>query len=117
MVKERDGRRPPYNQLITMDRNEARTLAARHVREGEARPEVFSPVILDEATEEGPWGWVFFYNTADYARTHDSIFALAGNAPIVVTRDGRLFETGTARPLSEYLTQIESAIGVSPSKP
>lgn len=89
-----------------MNLPEARARAAAHIREGARRLEGYTPVIVDGATRALPWGWVFFYNSEDYVRTGDVIYALAGNSPIVVTRDGEIYETGTARQLSEYLEQI-----------
>jgi hypothetical protein len=62
-------------------------------------------VMRDGNTLEREFGWVFFYNSKRYVETGDVIHALAGNAPIVVTRiDGRIHITGTARPLEDYLS-------------
>src|SRR6266852_263877 len=93
-----------------MNLQEARELAAKYLHEGERR-EGFTPMIADDATLELPFGWGFFYNSAEYLRTGDFLYALAGNAPIVVSRcDGQIHETGTARPLAEYLARIAADI-------
>ncbi|SDR03512.1 Immunity protein 35 [Pseudoxanthomonas sp. CF385] len=69
-----------------------------------------SLVILHEHTLEKPWGWVFFYTSKQFHETGDSLFALAGNAPYIVEREtGRLIETGTVRPLDEYIAKYERA--------
>lgn len=88
-----------------MDIHQARALAAAHVREGEHR-DGFTAMIVDEDTVTLPWGWVFFYNSREYLETGDDLYTIAGNAPIAVTRGGEIHETGTARPLEEYLREI-----------
>ncbi len=54
-------------------------------------------VLMDEATREEGFGWVFFYKS-----TGDS--PLAGNAPIAVRREsGEVRVTGTAFPVEHYI--------------
>jgi hypothetical protein len=61
------------------------------------RPRV---VVLDDQTIERPFGWVFFYAVPGHR--------VAGNAPILVTRDdGELHPLGTALPLEDYLVRFE----------
>jgi len=84
---------------------------AAHIREGVKRPQGFTPVIVDTETHELSWGWVFFYNSKEYLETRDIVQALAGNAPIVVTHDGKVHETGTSKPLEEYLRDIQACMG------
>jgi immunity protein 35 of polymorphic toxin system len=91
---------------------EARALAAAHINEGIKRPEGYTPIIVDSNTQELSWGWIFFYNSKEYVDTHDILYALAGNAPVVVTHDGSVHETGTARPLEEYLKDIQTRVEV-----
>lgn len=43
-------------------------------------------VVQEDRTIERPFGWVFFYSTAEYAKTRDIKFAVPGAAPIVVLR-------------------------------
>ena len=63
-------------------------------------------VLVDQHTIERDFGWVFFYNAKRHVETGDIRDALAGNAPIVVTKaDGRIHETGTAYPLEHYLKE------------
>lgn len=65
-------------------------------------------VLVDEATLERPWGWVFFYTSRKWAETGDLQYALAGNAPILVERTtGRLLTLGTARPVEDYIAAYE----------
>jgi hypothetical protein len=58
--------------------------------------------LIEDETQEEPFGWVFFYK-------HPSA-RLAGNSPFVVFRDtGAIQVTGTARPVEEYLAPIRAA--------
>jgi hypothetical protein len=67
-------------------------------------------VIIDEATLERPWGWVFFYNTRG-ARDGDILQSLAGNAPFIVNRfDGTLRATGTAYAIEHYIEEYEAEL-------
>jgi len=60
-------------------------------------------VVLDDATIEKEYGWVFFYQSKKYLETGKINDALAGNAPIIVNkRTGELIKTGTANPRGVY---------------
>jgi hypothetical protein len=66
-------------------------------------------VIQDERTRDEDFGWVFFYQSADYLRSGEFSDQLAGNAAIVVLRDsGALHATGTALPIDDYLEQFRT---------
>ena len=62
--------------------------------------------MLPDATEEISEGWVFFYNTRDFIQTGESLSALAGNGPILITRAGAVIQLGTASPWAEYVRQL-----------
>lgn len=65
-------------------------------------------IILDDATIEKPWGWVFFYTSRRFHETGDVRYALAGNAPYLVERaTGRVLATGTAYPTADYIANYE----------
>ena len=52
--------------------------------------------------------FVFFYNSAKYLDSENISYALAGNAPVIFDRTKGLFiETGTARPIAEYIEAYE----------
>ena len=82
---------------------QAHRLAERHLRELE--PSVgLELVLLPESTIEGAWGWMFFYDSRAHAEQGNLSAALAGNAPIIVSReDGSLHVTGTAFPPERYI--------------
>ncbi len=90
---------------MIMTKSEAEQVAREYLknREGDAGCEL---VLIDQHTIERPFGWVFFYDAKRHVETGDFRYALAGNAPIVVTNtDGRIHETGTAYPLEHYLKE------------
>lgn len=67
--------------------------------------------VIDDATIEKEWGWVFFYDSAAHSRSGDISDAIAGNAPIIVNRaSGELVVTGTAWPIDKYIEDYESRL-------
>jgi hypothetical protein len=93
------------NQMMNKDK--ASAIAAEYIGEGRQTPEGITLVIIDKETQEREFGWVFFYDSKEYIETGDFLHAVAGNAPVVVLRDGTVRTTGTSRSLGEYLEEIE----------
>jgi hypothetical protein len=61
-------------------------------------------VVMKSLTREEDFGWVFFFNTRQFAETGDMNFALGGNTPLIVDREtGELHVTGTAHPVDHYI--------------
>jgi len=61
--------------------------------------------------EERELVWVVYYDSRRHLETGDFRDALAGNAPYLVAReDGSLWETGTARPIEEYIRDAEQQL-------
>jgi hypothetical protein len=57
--------------------------------------------------DEYDFGWVYFYDGAIHVETGDLRDAVTGNAPLIVDRtDGKLYITGTARPIDYYLQEF-----------
>ncbi len=66
-------------------------------------------VVVD--VQEHDFGWVYFYNSKEYAETGDFNFSLVGNPPVIVDRvDGKLYGTGTANPTEHYLGEFRRGI-------
>ena len=89
-----------------MTKTGAEQIALQYLKRVEARTGI-ELILLDRFTQERTFGWVFFYDSKCHAQTLNVSNALAGNGPIVVTKDGRLHETGTALPLETYLQKFE----------
>ena len=78
------------------------------LRLGPAENDQVELVILDEHTIEDEFGWVFFYESKAYLDTGDFSYALAGNAPLLISRmDGSVHVTGTARPIEFYIENFK----------
>ncbi len=80
-----------------------------------SKPDPYSPdlvlEIVDDATIEKEWGWVFFYDSAAHMRSGDIKDAIAGNAPVIVNRaTGELIITGTAWPVDKYIEDYETRL-------
>lgn len=91
-----------------MTRDDARKLAWDYI-EPIQRGAGCEIAIVDNETKEYKFGWVFFYQSKLFLETGKIGYALAGNAPIVVTRkDGKVHSTGTALPIERYLAEFES---------
>jgi hypothetical protein len=54
--------------------------------------------ILSDSTREINQGRLFFFNTAVFVRTGNPSFALAGNGPRLVTREGVIHELPSVIP-------------------
>lgn len=62
--------------------------------------------LLTEHTIEFEYGWVFFYQSAEYLRTGDYSEILLGNAPFIINKyDGSLYVTGTAYSEEVYIEE------------
>jgi hypothetical protein len=91
---------------LIMTKTEAERVAREYVKEKESDAGC-ELALIDQHTIERNFGWVFFYDAKRHLETGDFRDALAGNAPIVITKaDGRIHETGTAHPLEHYLAQF-----------
>ena len=67
--------------------------------------------ILDQATLDKPYGWVFFYSTKKFVETGDPRDGLVGNAPLIFNRiTGEYRVTGTAHPIEHYLSEYEAQL-------
>ena len=68
-------------------------------------------VLLEEQTRTESFGWVFFYNSAEFVRSGDVRHALAGNAPLIVDRaDGRIESAGSAVSVDDYIVEYEKRV-------
>jgi hypothetical protein len=66
------------------------------------------PEMIVTRVDDHELGWIVYYDSRPHYETGEFRFALAGNAPYLVSReDGSLFETGTAPPFEEWLRSAE----------
>jgi hypothetical protein len=76
-----------------MDLKDARALVDAYLKARFPNQEL---MIRDVHTIEFDEGWMFFYNSAAFVRTGERKHTLFGNAPIIVSKSGRLTVTGTS---------------------
>jgi hypothetical protein len=94
-----------------ISRQEARALVEAEINQPDPDGDRGAVEIVDESTLERSWGWVFFYQSAEYLRTGNVSAALAGNAPYIVNRHtGEVIVTGTAWPTQKYIDDYESRL-------
>lgn len=61
-------------------------------------------IVLGDTIHEEDFGWIFYYQTKSCLETGDFRRALAGNAPIIVSRHtGEVTVTGTAESIEYYI--------------
>jgi hypothetical protein len=97
-------------KMITHE--QAKALVEKEINEPvSSEPGQSRLVILDKHTIEKEWGWVFFYNTQEYAKSGNIMDTLVGNAPYIVNKNtGELIETGTAYDIEEYIKDYEEKL-------
>jgi cupin superfamily acireductone dioxygenase involved in methionine salvage len=75
------------------------------------RPDAYwpdKPEMIVVRTTEHELGWLVFYDSRPHHETGEIQYAIAGNAPFLVSReDGTMFPTGTAAPFEERVREAE----------
>ena len=88
---------PTWKAAVVLTREQAHDLVAAAVADGDG-----DLVIHRELTLEREWGWLVFYGASDPRAL------VAGNAPFIVEKSGRLISTGTSHPAEWYLENYEA---------
>ena len=92
--------------MITYD--EAKEIAVREI----TSDGTLDNVIVEESTIEKPYGWVFSFNSKQFVETRDMLYALLGNAPIIVNKyDGSFQFTGPCPSIEENIRAYEKKMG------
>jgi hypothetical protein len=93
-----------------IDKATARNLVEAELKRlNQGNPDV-ELAIMDDATLERDFGWVFFWSSREFVETGDIQYGLLGNAPLIVDKeDGTLHVTGTGRPTEEYIREFEES--------
>lgn len=91
--------------MLSLNRESATALARKRIDQlAQTVGDQFE--ILSDSTKEIERGWVFFFNTADFVRTRNPASALAGNGPILVTREGVIHELPSAIPWEDAVKLV-----------
>lgn len=68
-------------------------------------------VLVDNATIEKPYGWIFFYTSKRWRETGDAAYVLSGNAPFLVEKQsGSVVIFPPAYPLEEAIRAYERSV-------
>ena len=90
-----------------IDKEKARELAWEKLKE--SSPRLIDQIeIVDDATMNIDYGWVFFYQSKEFLETRNFSSRLAGNAPIIVDSQGKCYVTGTAHPIQYYIDKYRT---------
>lgn len=75
-------------------------------------------VIIEEATIERDYGWIFFFNSKRFLTTLDLSDMVAGGGPVLVEREnGHIVQFPSAQPAEVYITEYEKQRQQSSSDP
>lgn len=90
---------------MSIDVFEAEKIASQRVAEiGRDAGDEFQ--LLPDATIRVDRGWLFFYNSSDFVRTKNPIYAIAGNGPLLVTLNGVVVELPSSVPWEVTLSSL-----------
>ena len=90
---------------------QAKQIVQSHLAAISRELEPDAAVIIESATIERTFGWVFFYQSREHLRSGSLSHALAGNAPLIVDRlTGDIVATGTTHPIEHYLAEYEASL-------
>lgn len=90
-----------------LDRARAEQIAAQEIKDPYATAEN-QAVIIEDATIEKDYGWIFFYQSKRYLTTGEMRHRLAGNGPILIEKDtGAVRRFGSACAPEEYIEEYE----------
>jgi hypothetical protein len=92
------------------DRASAKAAVSRRL--AEMSPAADPWIVMDNLTVERSFGWIFFYNTAQFVNDRNSLHRLAGNGPVFVNRLTEAIEFfGSGSPLESILAAYEQSLG------
>ncbi len=88
-----------------IDPLEAKAIVYRRINEPDLSwPDKPEMIILDEHTVEKDYVGVFYWTSSPWHETGDIQFAIAGNGPMLVSREtGAIYHCGTAAPIENGL--------------
>lgn len=72
--------------------------------------------IMQEATVEFEYGWMFFYQSAEYVRTGDENELVGGNAPLIVDKYTSIVHTTGTRHGEEFYIKKYCELRDTPEK-
>lgn len=87
-----------------MTKTDAEKLVLEYIKSTNKNLKSTDLIIIDNATIEDDFGWMFFYNSKVFVETGNIMFSLGGNAPIIFDKDSsEIILTGTRLDPEIYL--------------
>ena len=87
---------------------EARTIAQEELKSIPVIGDDGGLTIVDSATIEKPYVWIFFYNSKRYIETGNIKDALGGNAPLFISKlNGHIFTFSTGLSIEKMIDEYE----------
>ena len=92
-----------------IDANEAERLARDTIRKLAGSAENDFSLQPEKTVEHGD-GWIFFYNSLQFIQTGDSMYMLAGNGPIFVSKSGKSTILTSSSPWEEAILELSGRL-------
>jgi hypothetical protein len=91
-----------------LQKSEALELVSKRLQERSS--ENLQYVVVEDATIEKPWGWIFFCQSKTYLETGIFMHRLAGNGPVFVNKNtGEIDFFGSLPSLEVILADYETS--------
>lgn len=66
-------------------------------------------IVVEEATRDLGFGWLFFYDSKKFRETDELRYAIAGNGPLFVLKSsGHVEELSSHQPVGEWITELNA---------
>lgn len=83
----------------------AKDMAMKELEKLETKSGI-SLALLESATVEFEYGWVFCYQSQEYVNTGNTESLVGGNAPFIIDKfTAEIVITGTGKPMEVYLDE------------
>jgi hypothetical protein len=92
--------------MLTLE--EAKTIAEDKLNSMPVLGDVGGLTIIDNATIEKPYAWIFFYNSKQFIETGNIMDALGGNAPLFISKfTGHIATFATGQSIDKMIDEYE----------
>jgi hypothetical protein len=69
-------------------------------------------LIVEQSTIEYNFGWLFFYESEKFITTGKISYALAGNGPLFVDKNGKITELDSSKTVEEHEKKLKLVFDV-----
>ncbi len=92
-----------------IDKETAKKMATEFINSSSTDEEINNDlIIVDKATIEKPYGWIFSYDSRKFLDTGDFTYSILGNGPIVVDKETmEVRELGGGPYVERFISEYE----------